>query len=107
MAKRKPHKTPEQSLFPEGGPEGARVPGDFPASWATALAGEFRQPYFHALQRFEAEERDKHEILPPEKDVFNAFRYTPFNSVRVVVLGQDPYPTPGHAHGLCFSVRPD
>jgi uracil-DNA glycosylase len=107
MGKRKAHKPTEQSLFPESEPEGDRVPADFPESWAAALAGEFRQPYFHALQRFVADERDKHEVLPPQEDVFNAFRYTPFGEVKVVLLGQDPYPTPGHAHGLCFSVRPD
>jgi uracil-DNA glycosylase len=100
-------KAADPSLFPEEEPTGARLPDDFPASWAKVLADEFHQPYFAALQRFVAEERDKHEVLPPEADVYNAFRYTPFNTVKVVIVGQDPYPTPGHAHGLCFSVRPD
>jgi uracil-DNA glycosylase len=106
MARRKTGKAAVQSLFPEGEPVGARVPDDFPASWVETLASEFRQPYFHTLQEYVAGEREKHEVLPPERDVFNAFRYTPFDAVKVVILGQDPYPTPGHAHGLCFSVRP-
>ena len=108
--KRKPagHDTP--SLFPDdrsGSPAGtAAPPPDFPASWAKALADEFGKPYFAELQRFVAGERAEHLVLPPEADVHNAFRRTPLDQARVVVLGQDPYPTPGHAHGLCFSVRP-
>jgi|SRR5579883_771563 len=98
---------PESSLFPDDSPEGAKLPADFPESWAAALAAEFRQPYFHKLQEFVAGEREKHQVLPAEADVFNAFRFTPFDAVKVVLLGQDPYPTPGHPHGLCFSVRPD
>ena len=108
--RRKPSKAtePEPTLFPDGQPEGgAAVPADFPESWAAVLADQFRQPYFAALQRFVAEERDRHQVLPAEADVYNAFRYTPFDAVKVVLLGQDPYPTPGHPHGLCFSVRPD
>ncbi len=92
----------QQSLFDEPG----TPPPGFPAEWATVLASEFGQAYFTKLQDFVASERQTHEIFPPEADVFNAFAFTPFDQVKVVLLGQDPYPTPGHAHGLCFSVRP-
>jgi uracil-DNA glycosylase len=77
-----------------------------PTDWSVVLAAEFAKPYFAKLQAFVAEERAKHDVFPAEADVFNAFAFTPFDEVRVVLLGQDPYPTPGHAHGLCFSVRP-
>jgi uracil-DNA glycosylase len=56
--------------------------------------------------RFVARERAEHTVYPPDEDVFNAFRFTPLNKVKAVVLGQDPYHGPGQAHGLCFSVRP-
>lgn len=97
--------TKPTTLFPDGEPAEHWQPTEFPASWAAVLADEFRQSYFLNLQRFIRDEREKHEVLPPEADVYNAFRLTPFNAVKVVLLGQDPYPTPGHAHGLCFSVR--
>jgi uracil-DNA glycosylase len=82
------------------------LPANFPASWTRAIGAEFAKPYFAELRHFIVEERKAHDILPPGPDVFNAFRATPLDRVRVVILGQDPYPTPGHAHGLCFSVRP-
>ena len=81
------------------------VPG-LPADWAQALAPELAAPGFAKLQEFVAAERAAHDIFPAESDVFNAFRFTPLANVKVVLLGQDPYPTPGHAHGLCFSVLP-
>lgn len=93
--------TQQSSLFEEPG----TPPPSFPADWSAVLASEFGQPYFIKLQDFVAAERKTHEIFPPETDVFNAFTFTPFDQVKVVLLGQDPYPTPGHAHGLCFSVR--
>jgi uracil-DNA glycosylase len=76
------------------------------AAWREALAGEAHQPYWNALQQFVAAERTAHTVYPPAEDVFNAFRYTPLEDVRVFLLGQDPYPGAGQAHGLCFSVRP-
>ena len=76
-----------------------------PGSKST-LTPETRQPYWDELQRFVASERDHHTIYPPTEDVFNAFRYTPLDRVKVFLLGQDPYPGAGQAHGLCFSVRP-
>lgn len=77
-----------------------------PADWATQLAPHMASPSFEALWAFVAAEREgKVPIYPPPSDVFNAFRYTPFASVKVVILGQDPYHGPRQAHGLCFSVK--
>ena len=101
MAKKK-SPSAEPSLFDAP----VAPPPNFPATWSNALATEFSQPYFVELQAFLAAERAAHDIFPSDADVFNAFNYTPFENVKVVLLGQDPYPTPGHAHGLCFSVRP-
>ena len=94
------------SLFPEAETEPVAVPVGVPDDWAAALGREFAQPYFAELQRFVATERAAGDVFPDAADVFNAFRLTPLSAVRVVILGQDPYPTPGHAHGLAFSVRP-
>jgi uracil-DNA glycosylase len=77
-----------------------------PNSWRQVLAVEFGQPYFHRLKEFLAEERQNHEVYPPEEDVFNAFKLAPYEKVNVLLLGQDPYHDEGQAHGLCFSVRP-
>jgi uracil-DNA glycosylase len=77
-----------------------------PASWQTVLAGEFEKPYFKKLDEFVTRERKTHTVYPPEKEVFSAFELTPFDQVRAVLLGQDPYHGPNQAHGLCFSVRP-
>ncbi len=77
-----------------------------PPSWQAVLADEFAQPYFKELQAFVASERRKHTVYPPEDDVFNAFKYTPYDEAKVLLLGQDPYHGEGQAHGLCFSVRP-
>ncbi|MCU0703012.1 MAG: uracil-DNA glycosylase [Fimbriiglobus sp.] len=92
-------------LLPKFDIEKAVIPRDFPASWVAAVGEEFTKPYFADLRRFVTDERKQHHILPDATDVMNAFRATPLEIVRVVILGQDPYPTPGHAHGLCFSVR--
>jgi len=77
-----------------------------PPSWQAVLADEFKKPYFKDLQQFVADERKKHTVYPPEEDVFNAFKYTPYDKAKVLLLGQDPYHGEGQAHGLCFSVRP-
>jgi uracil-DNA glycosylase len=82
------------------------LPADLPASWLEALTPETHKPYWDELQRFVAEERQQHSVYPPKEDVFNAFRFTPLDKVEVFLLGQDPYPGAGQAHGLCFSVRP-
>jgi uracil-DNA glycosylase len=77
-----------------------------PPSWRSLLKKETRKPYYRALDEFlEKERADGHTILPTRKDIFNAFASTSYDQVRVLLLGQDPYPTPGHAHGLCFSVQ--
>ena len=73
---------------------------------AEVLSEELDQPYFHELTRFVEEERSKQEVFPPDADVFNALKATPFQKVRVFLLGQDPYHDTGQAHGLCFSVLP-
>lgn len=76
--------------------------------WLKQLAAEINQPYLQQLTSFlMAEETAGKQILPPKSDWFKAFNATPFEQVKVVIIGQDPYPTPGHAHGLCFSVQPD
>ena len=74
------------------------------ASWKAALNEEFQQKYFHDLKLFLLEEKKKFRVFPPGKLIFNAFDHTPFDRVKVVMLGQDPYHGAGQAHGLCFSV---
>jgi uracil-DNA glycosylase len=81
-------------------------PDQLPESWRSALADEFARPYFHQLQEFLARERAGHKVFPPEADVFNAYKLAPFEEVKVLLLGQDPYHDDNQAHGLCFSVRP-
>ena len=102
-------KAPTPSLFDaapvEPQSEGT-PPADFPPQWVPVLKDEFAKPYWTPLSEFVAAERAAKQVLPPEPDVFNALAFTSPSDVRVVILGQDPYPTPGHAHGLCFSVRP-
>lgn len=73
-------------------------------SWAEKLKGEFEKPYFAELVNFVKSEYAHHKVFPPGKLIFNAFEHCPFNEVKVVILGQDPYHGPGQAHGLCFSV---
>ena len=76
------------------------------ASWLNRLRSEFDQPYMVELRRFLLErQRSGAVIYPPGRMIFNALDSTPFDSVKVVILGQDPYHGPGQAHGLCFSVR--
>ena len=77
-----------------------------PDSWLPSLVAETDKPYYQQLYRFVDEERHKYKVFPPSADVFNALRYTPFNTVRVVIIGQDPYHDVNQAHGLSFSVRP-
>ncbi len=73
-------------------------------SWKEVLASEFGNSYFMELKEFLTEEKSKYTVYPPGSIIFNAFQLTPFNQVKVVILGQDPYHGPGQAHGLCFSV---
>jgi uracil-DNA glycosylase len=74
------------------------------ASWKEVLKEEFDKQYFKELKEFLVTEKSKYAIYPPGGLIFNAFNLTPFDKVRVVLLGQDPYHGPGQAHGLCFSV---
>lgn len=77
----------------------------FDPSWKQQLIDEMQQPYFLELRKFIAEEREaKKVIYPPEELIFNAFIHTPFDEVKVVIIGQDPYHGSGQAHGLSFSV---
>ena len=72
--------------------------------WKEVLMEEFQSPYFSSLKEFLVEEKRKYTIYPPGNLIFNAFKHTPFDKVKVVILGQDPYHGMGQAHGLCFSV---
>ena len=75
-------------------------------SWKQELKAEFNKPYFEQIVYFLKTEREAGKtIYPPGKLIFNAFDTTPFNNVKAVVLGQDPYHGAGQAHGLCFSVQ--
>ncbi|OFY64951.1 MAG: uracil-DNA glycosylase [Bacteroidetes bacterium RIFCSPLOWO2_02_FULL_36_8] len=72
--------------------------------WYSALKEEFQKKYFLMLKEFLIEEKKKYAIFPPGALIFNAFNTTPFNEVKVVIIGQDPYHGKGQAHGLSFSV---
>ncbi len=75
-------------------------------SWKTLLLEEFQKPYMKDLKKFlKAEKEAKKIIYPSGSQIFNAMNLTPFENVKVVILGQDPYHGPNQAHGLCFSVR--
>jgi uracil-DNA glycosylase len=75
------------------------------SSWKSRLQDEFGQPYMAALRQFLLErKRAEAAVYPPGDLIFNALNSTPFDAVKVVILGQDPYHGPGQAHGLCFSV---
>lgn len=78
---------------------------DIEASWYNALQDEFGKEYFTQLRAFLREEKNKGlRIFPPGKQIFSAFNYTPFDKVKVVIIGQDPYHGEGQANGLCFAV---
>jgi len=75
-------------------------------SWHLLLSEEFKKPYFNQIREFIRCEYQKHTIYPKGSDIFRAFNLTPLDSVKGVIIGQDPYHGPGHAHGLCFSLKP-
>ena len=76
-------------------------------TWKTVLAGEKEKEYFKKAMEFvKAECAKGKKIYPPQNEIFNAIKLTPYEDVRVVIIGQDPYHGPGQAHGLCFSVKP-
>lgn len=74
--------------------------------WAPLLEGEFDKPYYGELRAFLKEEYKTQTIHPDMDDIFNALHFTPYEKVKVVILGQDPYHGPNQAHGLSFSVQP-
>jgi uracil-DNA glycosylase len=74
-------------------------------SWKSQLQEEFEKEYFIRLSEFVKEEYKTKTVYPPGKLIFNAFDLCPFEKVKAVIIGQDPYHGPGQAHGLCFSVR--
>lgn len=73
--------------------------------WDNILADEWRKPYYILLRNFLKEEYKTKTIYPNMHNIFNALKYTPFENVKAVIIGQDPYHGPGQAHGLCFSVQ--
>ena len=80
----------------------APIAGD----WLEALSGEFKQPYYAKLYKTVMSEYRTKQIFPPPEDMFNAFKLTPYENIKVVILGQDPYHGMNQAHGLSFSVNP-
>lgn len=75
-------------------------------TWKHFVGSEFGKPYFKQLEAFVAQERARYEVYPPHGEVMMALSNTPYSSVKVVIVGQDPYHGRGQAHGLAFSVRP-
>lgn len=73
--------------------------------WDGILKGEFEKEYYLKLREFLKYEYSHYEVYPNMYDIFNSLKYTSYNSVKAVILGQDPYHEPGQAHGLCFSVK--
>ena len=93
----------QQPLFSQDPP----VMGAASATWRSVLEGEKQKPYFKEVLNFVEQERARGKVIyPPNSNVFSALQLTPFDKVKVVVLGQDPYHGPNQAHGLCFSVQP-
>lgn len=74
-------------------------------SWKNKLQSEFHKPYFENLVHFVKSEYKNNTVYPPGREIFSAFDHCSFDSVKVVIIGQDPYHGPGQANGLCFSVR--
>lgn len=77
-----------------------------PASWRPRLSAELAKPYFTNLKQFVEREQKTHTVYPTDREIFSALNLTPYESVKVLLLGQDPYPGKDQAHGLCFSVKP-
>lgn len=74
------------------------------SSWLGAMQGEFDKPYFKQIMQFLIQEKQSARVFPPDDLIFAAFNYTPFDELKVVIIGQDPYHGEGQANGLCFSV---
>jgi uracil-DNA glycosylase len=97
---------PAAPTAPASDPAAARVPRLHP-SWLARVGEHLQSPSMRALSEFlRAEKAAGQRVYPPGPEIFAALDATPFEQVKVVVLGQDPYHGPGQAHGLCFSVRP-
>jgi uracil-DNA glycosylase len=97
----------EQASAQAGGPaiNPPRVDPRLESGWKAALSEEFSKPYFLQIKSYLLEEKKKgHDVYPPASQIFKAFDAAPFDQVRVVILGQDPYHGTGQAHGLSFSV---
>lgn len=75
--------------------------------WLKIIGNEFHSPYYKELYQFVKSEYSQNVVYPDAEDIFNAFHFTPFNKIKVVIIGQDPYHNEGQAHGLCFSVKPE
>ncbi len=75
--------------------------------WDEILNREYNKDYYQKLRTVLANEYNKYTVFPDMYNIFNAFKYTPYSNVKVVILGQDPYHNVGQAHGLAFSVQPD
>lgn len=73
--------------------------------WSSIIAEEREKPYFKALDEFVMSEYSTHRVYPPHSDIYNALKLTPYDSVKAVIIGQDPYHGHGQAHGLSFSVK--
>lgn len=78
----------------------------FPNDWNEILKGEAEKDYFKKIMSFLDEQYAQKDIYPPRDEIFTSMKLTPFNDVKAVILGQDPYHEPGQAHGLAFSVKP-
>lgn len=76
------------------------------SSWKDVLTKEFSAPYFKQLREFLVTEKKNYKVFPPGNEIFAAFNHTPFENVKAVIIGQDPYHKAGQANGLCFSVSP-
>jgi len=77
-----------------------------PPPWRPLLSKELAEPYFANLKQFIESEQKRHTVYPADREIFSALDLTPYKSVKVLLLGQDPYPGKDQAHGLCFSVKP-
>ena len=87
-------------------PSESSKPGALQGAWSELLADQFDQPYMKNLRAFLSSEKQQGKVLfPPGPDIFNALNHTDFESVKVVIIGQDPYHGPSQAHGFCFSVQ--
>jgi uracil-DNA glycosylase len=97
---------PAFNFLRTGAAPSTSLASDIPEGWRAELAEELEKPYFKELDKFVTSERASATVFPPKAQTFAALSHTPLEKVRVVVIGQDPYPTAGNANGLAFSVSP-